>query len=150
MIGPAEVERVARGLSNLATHDEYESEVELLDEAAALLRTLAAENEALWGEVERLTTVADEAFGPFPVQSADENLTAIEQGVFRLKRELAERDRTIGGLENAMKTARDHLDIALGDSDLLDAEDGSPVALAFGALLAALSPGEAESEESGE
>lgn len=35
----------------------------------------------------RIATVADEAFGPFPVQSADDNLTAIEQGVFEMRQE---------------------------------------------------------------
>lgn len=30
----------------------------------------------------RITDIADESFGPFPVQSADESLTAIERGIF--------------------------------------------------------------------
>ena len=35
---------------------------------------------------ERVKTIADEAFGPFPVQSAEEALTAIERGIFELRR----------------------------------------------------------------
>lgn len=36
---------------------------------------------------DRLATVASEAFGPFPVQSADDNLTAIESGIHKLRME---------------------------------------------------------------
>ena len=35
----------------------------------------------------RIATIADEAFGPFPVQSAEENLLAIERGIFELRQE---------------------------------------------------------------
>ena len=35
----------------------------------------------------RIATIADEAFGPFPMQSTEENLTAIERGIFDLRQE---------------------------------------------------------------
>ena len=47
---------------------------------------------------DRIATIADEAFGPFPVQSVDENLTAIENGIASDKRSLAV---AIGALESA-------------------------------------------------
>lgn len=34
---------------------------------------------------DRVRTVADEAFGPFPVQTAEEALTAIELGIFEMR-----------------------------------------------------------------
>lgn len=37
----------------------------------------------------RLRTIADEAFGPFPVQTVEEALTAIEQGIFEQRRRLS-------------------------------------------------------------
>lgn len=37
---------------------------------------------------ERLATIASEAFGPFPIQSDEENLTAIETGIFEQRQEL--------------------------------------------------------------
>jgi hypothetical protein len=50
--------------------------------------------EELW---ERTRTIADEAFGPFPVQSADVALDAIERGAFEQRKRIveleAERDR---------------------------------------------------------
>jgi hypothetical protein len=49
--------------------------------------------------VDRIQTVADENFGPFPIQTPDENVTAIERGafdqrkkIFELEQELARRD----------------------------------------------------------
>ena len=46
-----------------------------------------AELEAVEAEIaERVTTIADEAFGPFPVQSTDESLTAIEAGIFEMRK----------------------------------------------------------------
>lgn len=35
--------------------------------------------------IDRLATIASEAFGPLPVQSAEENLTAIESGIYQLR-----------------------------------------------------------------
>jgi hypothetical protein len=48
-----------------------------------------AEKAALREIGERCKTVADEAFGPFPVQTSEEALTEIERGIFKL-RQLAE------------------------------------------------------------
>jgi hypothetical protein len=39
--------------------------------------------------LDRITTTADENFGPFPVQSADASITAIEAGIFALRTQLA-------------------------------------------------------------
>lgn len=39
---------------------------------------------------DRIATIADEAFGPFPVQTDEENLTAIEKGIAEQGRELEE------------------------------------------------------------
>jgi hypothetical protein len=39
---------------------------------------------------ERLVAIADENFGPFPVQDAEANMTAIERGIYELRLELAE------------------------------------------------------------
>ena len=47
---------------------------------------------------DRIATIADEAFGPFTVQSVDENLNAIEAGIASDKRSLAV---AIGALESA-------------------------------------------------
>lgn len=53
---------------------------------------------------DRITTIADEAFGLFPVQSADESLTAIERGIVGLRAEVArltrERDALAARLED--------------------------------------------------
>lgn len=50
-----------------------------LEESREELRRLA----------DRVKTIADEAFGPFPVQSTDDALTAIERGIFELRRAAA-------------------------------------------------------------
>lgn len=47
---------------------------------------------------DRIATIANEAFGPFTVQSVDENLNAIEAGIASDKRSLAV---AIGALESA-------------------------------------------------
>jgi hypothetical protein len=57
---------------------------------------------------ERLTTIADENFGPFPVQDAEANMTAIEQGVYELRLELAEaRNEALSGEKEATKQGRE-------------------------------------------
>lgn len=38
--------------------------------------------------VSRVQTIADEAFGPFPTQSAKDNLTAIERGIAKQREEI--------------------------------------------------------------
>ncbi len=65
-------------------------------------RFIAAAREAvpaLLGEVgesagytlaDRVKDVAHEAFGPFPVQTAEEALTAIERGIFEQRKRIAE------------------------------------------------------------
>lgn len=58
---------------------------------------------------DRITTIADEAFGPFPIQSTDENLSAIERGIFELRRELFELRRELSLIENE----RDHLKLEM-------------------------------------
>ena len=62
--------------------------------AGRAFHRVTAELEAL---TDRVKTVADESFGPFPVQTADEAMSCIEQGIFdhrreheRTRRELAE------------------------------------------------------------
>lgn len=40
--------------------------------------------------IDRLATVADEAFGPFPVLSPDEYLTELDRGIFELRKKLVE------------------------------------------------------------
>lgn len=53
-------------------------------------RTRATNAEAALATVTAsLTTIADEAFGPFPVQSTEATLTALERGIFALRRDLA-------------------------------------------------------------
>lgn len=44
---------------------------------------------------DRLRDIADEAFGPFPVQSPDENLSAIERGISEQCRRLVELERPV-------------------------------------------------------
>lgn len=60
---------------------------------------------ALDALADRISTTADEAFGPFPVQPADENLTAIERGIFELRQE---RDEAIAARDAAV-AERDEL-----------------------------------------
>lgn len=59
---------------------------------------------------ERLQTVANEAFGPFPIQSPDENLTAIERGIAAERRRNLEQRTgllaTITKLEKAKARAK--------------------------------------------
>lgn len=55
--------------------DGWNTERELHD--ATRVRLEAAE--------ERIATIADEAFGPLPVQSVEENLSAIERGIFEAR-----------------------------------------------------------------
>jgi hypothetical protein len=63
---------------------------------AARIATLEADLARMTGErdelIARVTTVSDEAFGPFPVQSASESLSVIERGIFEQRRDL-ERER---------------------------------------------------------
>lgn len=56
-----------------------------------LERAAATELELL----DRITTIADEAFGPFPVQTPSESLTAIERGIFDQRQRIAELERAI-------------------------------------------------------
>lgn len=66
-------------------------------------------------DAQRIATIADEAFGPFPVQTCDENLSAIERGIFGLR-------QRIGRLEAERKAVADVA--SEGDvEDLLDALD---------------------------
>lgn len=58
----------------------------------------------------RITTIADEAFGPFPVQSADESLTQIERGIFRLRRDAEDHMRV--GLNSLMALGEARADAA--------------------------------------
>lgn len=83
--------------------------VECLRERETVL--LAAHHE----DAQRIATIADEAFGPFPVQTCDENLSAIERGIFGLR-------QRIGRLEAERKAVADVA--SEGDvEDLLDALD---------------------------
>ena len=62
------------------------------DVSAGLLVRNRALDEQLAAIRDRLATIAGELFGPFPVQSADEDLTAIERGAYdgiRAAQELA-------------------------------------------------------------
>lgn len=43
---------------------------------------LAAARRALESIAERVATIADEAFGPFPIEPIEESLSRIEQGIF--------------------------------------------------------------------
>jgi hypothetical protein len=44
---------------------------------------------------ERLATVSDENYGPFPVQTADEHLTSIEAGAFEQRKRIFELERQV-------------------------------------------------------
>lgn len=62
---------------------ESRDRVVALEEQAQRRDKLEAERLAAFEALQdRIRTVADEKFGPFPVQSADDALSAIEQGVF--------------------------------------------------------------------
>ncbi len=53
-----------------------------MEPAVAERDTLRARVADLEAVADQVTTVADESFGPFPVQSAADSLTAIERGIF--------------------------------------------------------------------
>lgn len=88
-----EVERLTKLLAEKHAQTEHMcAEIERLDgETVRLLAQLeacddlcagaAATVDALAAVVDRVSTIAWEAFGPFPVQDAEANLTAIEQGI---------------------------------------------------------------------
>lgn len=61
------------------------SDARFIAAARSLVPRLLAEVDRLR---DRVRTIADEAFGPLPVQTADEALTAIEQGVFAQRQEV--------------------------------------------------------------
>lgn len=80
------------------------------------LETIARErleqNERMCREIERLdaihgrvATVADEAFGQFPMRSAEENLTAIERGVFDLRQQVAKLEAQIAAQQLVVDAA---------------------------------------------
>lgn len=46
----------------------------------------------------RVTSIADEAFGPFPVQPTEDSLTAIERGIFELRQTAARLDKCMDAL----------------------------------------------------
>ena len=52
---------------------------------------------------DRLATVASEAFGPFPCQTDEENLTAIENGIADLGRKLEEAREEIARLKRPIR-----------------------------------------------
>ncbi len=67
---------------------------------------------------QRVRTIADEAFGPFPVQTVDEALASIEEGIFRLVRlREGERDDAIQRI-NAAEAALARVRADLAQADL--------------------------------
>lgn len=72
-----------RAKANSASVAEFANKLRALEEQAARRDKLAADRLATFEALQdRIRTVADEQFGPFPVQSADDALSAIEQGCF--------------------------------------------------------------------
>lgn len=75
---------VARG----PEHDDIEANKSAADAWAASTLAAMARDEGAPATLDRIRAIADEAFGPFPVQTADEALTAIERGIFGLRQRL--------------------------------------------------------------
>lgn len=75
---------------------------ELRDNRAGIVWRQAA----LDALADRISTTADEAFGPFPVQPADENLTAIERGIFAMRQERDAAIRERDELREALRRER--------------------------------------------
>jgi hypothetical protein len=98
-------------------------------EYAEELATLRAEVEEARGLVPRgnlyrLRTIADEAFGPLPVQTVDETLTTIEQGIQRQRTEIEALRTYRDDVENAKRqTVEELLDAGFTQSVVRDIMD---------------------------
>lgn len=110
-----EVERL-RGLH--AQNERMCAEIERLDGEVAKLTASCTVWQALGGDaaatlhaqcdvLDRVATIASEAFGPFPVQSAEANLTAIEQGIAKLRAEVERQTKLHDLAERAMRSAHE-------------------------------------------
>lgn len=69
-------------------------------ESDAALRTVEEQRERVRGLEEQVATIADEAFGPFPVQSPEENLIAIERGIFEQRRRIVELEQALEAIHD--------------------------------------------------
>lgn len=96
------------------THESTDAYIGMLNALPKLLD----EVERLLASNDRLATIASEAFGPFPVQSVEDNLTAIEHGCFEARRD-RERARPV---VEAAKAWRDYTNLTTSD-DLAAAVD---------------------------
>jgi len=68
-----------------------------------IARCRAAEAEVA-GLTARITTIADEAFGLAPVRPADDSLTAIERGIFELRRDAGKAEAEVSRLREQVAT----------------------------------------------
>lgn len=82
-LGNERDEAITRAKAHSATIAEFANKCRALEEQALGRDKLAARRLHTFEQLQdRIRTVADEKFGPFPVQSADDALGAIEQGAF--------------------------------------------------------------------
>jgi len=114
-------------LETLATLAETRSKLAAADRACeasgTALRNLSAAYDSLR---DRVVTVADEAFGPFPVQTAEEALTAIEGGVTALRQRFnAEEAAHLETLSKMSDLASANAAVARDLADIIDDHDES-------------------------
>jgi hypothetical protein len=97
-----------------------ELHAEMRNALPGLLDALDAEEVAHAQLSDRCQTVADEAFGPFPTEPAETCLTYIEQGIFRLRQELATAEAERLTLARALvrEESGDGEGLTNGESDL--------------------------------
>lgn len=74
----------------------------------------------------RITTIADEAFGPFPVQSPDASLTEIERGIFGLRQARDEERKGADEMAEALSDARAVLAEMAAPQECYGAGGGDP------------------------
>lgn len=63
--------------------------------------------ERWWNASERIETIADESFGPFPTGTDEENLSRIEKGIFGYHRELSEQNIRINNSVDLLRATLD-------------------------------------------